>query len=446
VEFNEHILITQVNQSALKTFNTTSNAIINKPVKELLDEEGFNKLTQCINHLQKQTDHFCSTFIQGQICFIKAKKETFPAETTLSKYRFNGQDYYALFIRNVDDRVKDRQVIRKLSVETTMLREKVSAQSFDDIIGNSLPMLEAIKLVNQVAPMDSTVLIRGETGTGKELFARAIHKASQRKDKSMVTLNCAALPSELVESELFGHVKGAFTGAAASRDGRFLLAHKGTIFLDEIGELPLSLQAKLLRVLQEGEFEPVGSSKTQKVDVRVIAATNRDLEKEVEKGTFREDLFYRLNVFPLQVPPLKDRGEDILMLSEAFMEKFAKRSALSMSPLNEVHKHQLLAYHWPGNVRELQNIIERGVITHVDSKLNLTGLTPSATDQQTSSLSRNNLILTEPEMIKLEKTNIIKALNATNWKISGPDGAAALLQIPPTTLSSRIGKLTITRG
>jgi formate hydrogenlyase transcriptional activator len=326
-----------------------------------------------------------------------------------------------------------------------MLREKVSAQSFDDIIGNSVPMLEAIKLVNQVAPMDSTVLIRGETGTGKELFAQAIHKASQRKDKSMVTLNCAALPSELVESELFGHVKGAFTGASTSRDGRFLLADKGTIFLDEIGELPLSLQAKLLRVLQEGEFEPVGSSKTQKVDVRVIAATNRDLEKEVAKGTFREDLFYRLNVFPLQVPPLKDRGEDILMLSEAFMEKCAKRSALSMSPLNEVHKHQLLAYHWPGNVRELQNIIERGVITHVDSKLNLAGLT-SAIGEQPSSLSPNNLILTEPEMNELEKANIIKALDATNWKISGADGAAALLQIPPTTLSSRIGKLKITRG
>jgi len=442
VEFNEDLLITQGNQAALRTFKTKSDKFINKSVRDLLDPEGFRKLVQCVHHLEKQTEHFCSTFIQGHIGFIKSNSETFPAETTLSKYRFNNQDYYALFIRNVEDSVKDQQELKKLNVETTMLREKVSAHSFDNIIGNSPAILKTMKLVKQVAPMDSTVLLRGETGTGKELFARAIHKASRRKDKPMVTLNCAALSPELVESELFGHVKGAFTGATNSREGRFLLADKGTIFLDEIGELPLALQAKLLRVLQEGEFESVGSSETHKVDVRVIAATNRDLEKEVKNGMFREDLFYRLNVFPLFVPPLRERGEDIIILAEAFMEKFAKRSALSIDALNSVSRQRLLAYHWPGNVRELQNIIERGTITHVDGTFNPTALT-SITAEMPADKSTDDRIFTESERLELEKKNIIKALNATNWKISSGDGAAALLQIPPTTLSSRISKLGI---
>ncbi len=442
VEFNKDLFITQVNQAALKIFNSTSGEIINKSVKELLDHEGFSKLAQSLLHLQKQKDHFCSTFIQGQVGFIKSNKNSFPAETTLSKYAFDSKEYYALFIRNVEDRVKDQQALKMLSVETSMLREIVNAQGFDDIIGNSSVMLETNKLVRQVAPTDSTVLVCGETGTGKELFARAIHKASLRTDHPMITLNCAALPSELVESELFGHMKGSFTGANTSRDGRFLLADKGTIFLDEIGELPLSLQAKLLRVLQEGEFEPVGSSKTQKVDVRVIAATNRDLEMDVREGKFREDLFYRLNVFPLSVPPLRERGEDVLMLAEAFKEKFSKKSAIAIDPLNQVHKHRVLAYHWPGNVSELQNIIERGVITHVNGTLNIAELMPSSTTQNPSS-SSDNQIRTEHEMIELEKTNIIMAMEAANWKISGKDGAAALLQIPSTTLSSRIRKLGI---
>ncbi len=442
LEFNEEMLITQANQSALRTFKTQADFFIEKLVKDLLDEDSFGKLLQCVAHLQNQSDHFCSSFIQGHIRFIKSNNETFAAEATLSKYNHNEQKYYALFIRNVEDQVKDRQELSKLNVETAMLREKVSAQSFDDIIGSSTAVFQAIQLVNQVAPTDSTVLLRGETGTGKELFARAIHKASTRKEKPMVTLNCAALPSELVESELFGHVKGAFTGATATREGRFLLADRGTIFLDEIGELPLSLQSKLLRVLQEGEFEQVGSSKTHKVDVRVIAATNRDLEKEVEKGVFREDLFYRLNVFPILVPPLRDREEDIIILAEAFKEKYSKRSGLSMNPLDEVDKQRLMAYHWPGNVRELQNIIERAIITRVNGKLNLTALI-SIPAKLSIDNSTANRILTEPEMLELEKTNIINALTATNWKISGENGAAQLLQIPSTTLSSRIGKLGI---
>jgi transcriptional regulator with GAF, ATPase, and Fis domain len=301
----------------------------------------------------------------------------------------------------------------------------------------------ALQAVEQVAASDTTVLIRGETGTGKELFAQAIHKRSKRQNKTLITLNCAALPAELVESELFGHVKGAFTGAVVAREGRFLLADGGTIFLDEIGELPLPLQAKLLRVIQEGEFEPVGSSKTQRVNVRIIAATHRDLEQEIEQGKFRQDLFYRLNVFPIDVPPLRERGDDVILLAEAFLKKFAKRSALPVFQLDEAGKQKLLSYHWPGNVRELQNIIERCIITSQSGKLNLFSLLSSIPRPTAGFSAGDDRIYTEQEMTEMEKNNIIKALELTNWKVSGEDGAAALLQIPPTTLNSRITKLGI---
>ncbi len=443
IEFNEELLITQTNHSILKMLEVQTGSLIGKSIHELVDSTALKVLIQSINYLQKQQESSSSSLIQGVIGFIKSNDESFPAEATLSKYQFKNQDYYALFIRNVEDREKDQLQLKQLKVETTLLRERVGTNNFDDIIGDSPPMLRAIKLVNQVAPLNSTVLVRGETGTGKELFARAIHKASQRKNKIMVTLNCAALPSDLVESELFGHVKGAFTGATASREGRFLLADNGTIFLDEIGELPMSLQAKLLRVLQEGEFEPVGDSKTQKVDVRVIAATNRDLEKEVEKGRFREDLFYRLNVFPIQVPPLRQRGQDIIKLSEAFIEKFSKSMALSIADLGKVQKQRLMSYQWPGNVRELQNVIERGVITSVGGQLNLDSITFSKAESSLLEAPYDERVLTESEMVQLQKDNIIKALSTTDWKISGDDGAANLLQIPPTTLSSRINKLGI---
>ena len=443
MEINEHLVITQANQAALKTFRAKEQDFIGRSIREFFDVKSLQKITHCIVHLKQQKDFLPSTFIQGHLSCIRADKKTFPAETTISKYRFDDRDYHALFLRNVEDRVKAQQEFKLLNVEAIMLREKVRAHHFDNIIGESPEMLKALEAVQQVAPRDSTVLICGETGTGKELFAQAIHKASKRKDKPMVTLNCATLPSELVESELFGHVKGAFTGATTSREGRFTLADGGTIFLDEIGELPLPLQAKLLRVLQEGEFEPVGSSKTQKVDVRVVAATNRDMEKEINKGKFRQDLFYRLNVFPIDIPPLRERSDDIILLAEAFLGKYAQRAAITIGPLDEIGKQRLLAYHWPGNVRELQNIIERCVITSQGGKLNLTSLLPDTAKKLTADTPSEDRVLTEQEMSELEKQNIIRALDKVNWKISGEDGAAALLQIPPTTLSSRINKLGI---
>jgi transcriptional regulator with GAF, ATPase, and Fis domain len=326
-----------------------------------------------------------------------------------------------------------------------MLREKVREQSFDNIIGVCPKIVESLELVKQVAPTDSTVLIQGETGTGKELYAQAIHKTSKRSDKPLVTLNCASLPAELVESELFGHVKGAFTGASKTREGRFDLADNGTLFLDEIGELQLPLQAKLLRVLQEGEFEPVGSSRTKTVNVRVIAATNRDLKEQVQVRKFREDLYYRLHVFPVHIPPLRERERDVILLAQAFMDKYSKRTGQASYKMTEADHQCLLKYDWPGNVRELQNIIERAMIIKKGNRINLSPLLPSA--NKSSAMKQDNVdrIYTITEMRQLEKINITKALEFSNWKIYGVGGAAELLKIPPTTLSSKIKKLGIRR-
>ncbi|MGH7929605.1 MAG: sigma-54 interaction domain-containing protein, partial [Candidatus Binatia bacterium] len=300
--------------------------------------------------------------------------------------------------------------------------------------------------IEQVAVTDTTVLILGETGTGKELIARAIHGASRRRDKPLITINCAAAPAALMESEFFGHEKGAFTGATQKREGRFELAAHGTIFLDEIGELSLDLQAKLLRVLQEGEYAPVGSSHTRNVDVRVIAATNRDLNQRVKAGGFREDLYYRLNVFPIEVPPLRERGDDILLLASAFAAKFTQRLGRRIESLSDAHKKRLKAYLWPGNVRELQNVIERAVITSRDGRLNLeralpdTGVAPirelGMSEAMTKEVSER--ILQIRELQQLERKNILRALESTDWRVAGKEGAAALLGMNPSTLNSRI--------
>ena len=285
-----------------------------------------------------------------------------------------------LILRNVHDRVEAEQKIQSLTAETELLREELQALHHDEaLIGESQALRQVLRDIGQVAETDATVLILGETGTGKELVARAIHAASTRRARQLIIVNCAAIPATLIESELFGHEAGAFTGATKKREGRFALADKGTIFLDEIGELPLDLQAKLLRVLQEGEFDPVGSSSTKKVNVRVLAATNRDLEKSVREGQFREDLFYRLNVFPLRLPPLRERGDDVVRLASAFARRFATKMGRTIAPLTADYARRLKGYSWPGNVRELQNVIERAVITATDGQLNLDRALPEAT-------------------------------------------------------------------
>jgi transcriptional regulator with GAF, ATPase, and Fis domain len=292
-----------------------------------------------------------------------------------------------------------------------------------------------------VAATDASVLILGETGTGKELVARAVHDLSPRKTKPLVKVNCGAIPVSLIESELFGHEKGAFTGATGRREGRFATADGGTIFLDEVGEIPPDLQVKLLRVLQEGEFETVGGDRTRSVDVRVIAATNRDLEAMIREGKFRQDLYYRLNVFPLKVPPLRERGDDVEILARAFSERFSARLGRALTPLTAEDLARLRRYEWPGNVRELQNVIERAVITARDGRVNLDRALP----EPAAAPSGPPRILTAAELEALERRSIEAALEEAGGKVSGAGGAAERLGIPASTLSSRMKALGLRR-
>ncbi len=347
--------------------------------------------------------------------------------------------------------MESEQKIQSLTVETELLREELQALHHNgSLIGESQALKQVLRDIAQVAGTDTTVLIMGETGTGKELVARAVHAASARRERPLVTVNCAAIPATLIESELFGHEAGAFTGATKKREGRFSLADKGTMFLDEIGELPLDLQAKLLRVLQEGEFDPVGSSRTRKVDVRVLAATNRDLVAAVKQGTFREDLYYRLNVFPIRLPPLRERGDDVVRLASLFTKRFASKMGRILEPLTADGARRLLTYNWPGNVRELQNVIERAVITAEAGKLNLDRALPEAPSINQSGTDKTaslpSAILSAQELEELERTNILRALDAAKGKVSGEKGAASLLGLNASTLSSRMKALKIQKA
>lgn len=369
-------------------------------------------------------------------------------EGTISKYGNEQETFYTLILRNIEERLKAEDKINLLTTQTQFLEEEITAlTSSYGIIAEDQSMLNVLNQVQQVAQTDATVLINGETGTGKELVARAIHKASNRDDNPLIRINCGAIPVNLIESELFGHEKGAFTGATSSRKGRFLLADQGTIFLDEIGELPLELQPKLLRILQEGEFDPVGSSDTIKVDVRIIAATNKDLHTYSKEGKFREDLYYRLNVFPIEVPALRDRGNDICLIAQEMINRFSSKLNKLGTILTEQDKALLTAYQWPGNVRELQNLIERAVIISGNKQLNLEAIIPAGSkDKLVTVKATAARILTSEELANLEKENIVTALKKTGWKISGKNGAAALLKLPPTTLTSKIKALGIVRA
>jgi transcriptional regulator with GAF, ATPase, and Fis domain len=327
----------------------------------------------------------------------------------------------------------------QLEKENINLREELSqGQGFEKIIGTSDALNYVLFRVGQVAPTDATVLILGETGTGKGMVANAIHGLSGRKDRPMITVNCAALPANLIESELFGREKGAFTGAHARQAGRFEVADKGTIFLDEIGELPLELQSKLLRVLQDGEFERLGSAKTVKVDVRVIASTSRDLREEVRAGRFREDLFYRLNVFPVSIPPLRKRLDDIPQLVRFFTDKYARKMGRQINTIPKSAMNALQDYSWPGNVRELEHVVERAVITTTGPVLQIADrLEPlRASDETDSSLK---------DMAAMEREHILRVLTETGWKIEGAKGAASILNLHPSTLRFRIKKLGLKR-
>ena len=308
---------------------------------------------------------------------------------------------------------------------------------FEEIVGRSPALQRVLRQVEVVAPTDSGVLIQGETGTGKELIARAIHNLSGRLDRPFVKVNCAAIPSGLLESELFGHEKGAFTGAVMRKPGRFEVADKGTLFLDEVGDIPLELQSKLLRVLQEREFERLGSTRTQQVDVRVIAATHRDLKQMVEEGTFRSDLYYRLHVFPLTVPPLRDRREDIPLIVRHFVDKYAKRMNRCIETIPAKTMEVFTSYSWPGNIRELQNLIERAVI--LSPGISLRAPLEELKQEMTTPASGTNLSTLE----EMEREHVLRALRESNWVTGGPNGAAARLGMKRTTLAYRIRKLKI---
>ena len=330
----------------------------------------------------------------------------------------------------------------ELELERDYLREEVNvAMNSGHIVGSSLVLTQMLKRVAAVAETPASVLLQGESGVGKELVAHAIHAQSPRADGPLVKVNCASIPKELFESEFFGHVKGAFTGAHRDRVGRFQLADSGTIFLDEVSEIPLELQSKLLRVLQESEFERVGDDVTKTVDVRVIAATNRNLEAQIVKGEFREDLFYRISVFPVDVPPLRERGDDIIRLARHFLEKTCSDFGRAPMQLTRTQAEMLQSYSWPGNVRELKNVIERAVILSPRNvlRLDLSMSSPGADIRQAGSgKSPQEQILTESEMRKLQKNNLLAALKEADWKVSGPGGAAELLGVKPTTLADRI--------
>jgi len=337
----------------------------------------------------------------------------------------------------------------ELERERDYLREEVNdALNFGRIVGTSPALRRMLKRVEAVAETPASVLVQGESGVGKELVAREIHARSPRSDGPLVKVNCASIPKELFESEFFGHVKGAFTGAHRDRIGRFQLADGGTIFLDEIGEIPLELQSKLLRVLQESEFERVGDDVTRSVDVRVIAATNRDLERLIVDGEFREDLFYRLSVFPVEVPALRERGDDIVQLAQHFLEQTCKDFGREPMTLTRTQAANMKAYSWPGNVRELKNVIERAVILSPGKSLRLDLSMPGLKlddEEVVVTEPRGDDVLSEKDMRDFQKANLIKALEQANWKVSGSGGAAELLGVRPTTLADRIRTYEIKR-
>ena len=448
IELDDRLHITRMNPAGEKVFRCQADKMTGQGFRRFVSHQDADRLLTLIDELDGRPEGQQSRWIPGGLTARCPDGGVFPAEATLSRFELHRRKFTTLILRNVLDRVEAEQKIQSLTAETELLREELQALHHDEaLLGESPALRRVLRDIGQVAETDATVLILGETGTGKELVARAIHAASKRREKPLITVNCAAIPATLIESELFGHEAGAFTGATRKRAGRFTLADTGTIFLDEIGELPLDLQSKLLRVLQEGEFDPVGSSSAKKVNVRVLAATNRDLEKSVREGQFREDLFYRLNVFPLRLPPLRERGDDVVRLASTFACRFATKMGRTIAPLTADYARRLKGYSWPGNVRELQNVIERAVITAIDGQLNLDRALPEATTTL-SSFDRTSepspgIIRTAKELEDLERGNIMRALDVANWKVSGEKGAAKLLGINASTLSSRMKALKI---
>ena len=424
------------NHAAEQAFQYASDDILGKPVKLLLSE-SLNDLLD--DYMQQDTQSGSAIWIPEGHLALRNNGQAFPVEATLSCSIAAGKALYTFILRDIEARQKMELQAEALKDINRYLQQVT--QTIPDIkglVGASQGLREVMTAVQQVANTDATVLVTGETGTGKEVVVQAIHQLSQRKEQALIKLNCAAIPENLIESELFGHEKGAFTGALSRKIGRFELANGGTLFLDEIGEMELNLQTKLLRILQEGEFERVGGTETIKVDVRMIAATHRDLVQCVKDGTFREDLFYRLNVFPITVPPLRERKQDIEVLAQHFLKTYAKKFNKSVNVIPATAMAELHNYHWPGNVRELQHLIERAVILSTGINLVLGNWFQAVIENPGEELLQT--------MEEVEYHHIKSILDKTNWRISGNNGAADLLGLNASTLRSRINKLGIQRN
>jgi formate hydrogenlyase transcriptional activator len=437
VVFDREGRVLLFNRAAERVFRCTASAALGGQVDDLL-AQPLRKILADYQRADRADPALpAPTFIAEGQCALRADGESFAIEASLSCAEASGQVIYTLILRDIDERMKAQAEMRHLQGLNRCLEDELrSAKAGTEWVGASAGLRTVLQQVQQVAGTDATVLVCGETGTGKELIAEAIHAASPRKGKPLVKLNCAALPANLIESELYGHERGAFTGALARRAGRFELADGGTLFLDEIGELPLDLQAKLLRVLQQGEFERVGGSVTLKVDVRIVAATNRDFAQEVAAGRFRADLYYRLNVFPITLPPLRERRADIALLANHFLRGYAAKYGKRIEALSGSQAAVLSGYRWPGNVRELQHVIERAVILTQGTRLALGDWFSEAAPPPSA----------EPVTLEdADRAHILKVLGEAAWRVSGKGGAAERLGVKPTTLESRMKKLGITR-
>jgi PAS domain S-box-containing protein len=452
---------TFLNPAAAHMLGFDTNTLIGQPMHALLHHtrpDGYP--------FPKEKCPIYAAFKDGAVhhvddeVFWRKDGSSFPVDYTSTPIHKNGKLAGAVVVfKDITERKQAEQELRKAYAEVKQMKERLEAENvylqeeikvernFAGIVGQSHAMQQVLHQVELVAPTDASVLISGESGTGKELIACAIHEQSNRNERPLIRVNCAAIPRDLFESEFFGHVKGAFTGAVKDRTGRFELADGGTIFLDEVGEIPMELQSKLLRVLQEGQIERVGEEKTRTVDVRIVAASNRDLKDDIEAKRFREDLFFRLNVFPIEAVPLRGRIDDIPLLATHFITLICRRLNRPEPNLTQVNIKQLQAYRWPGNIRELQNVIERAIIVSTGKRLQFNLPSEGAESNTVSIVSagkvEENATFTETERLARDRANILTALRLTNGKMSGEDGAAELLGIKPTTLASRMKALGV---
>jgi PAS domain S-box-containing protein len=463
VAYHDDGTLVVFNRGAERILRCKASEALGTSVFRFATDEGLAAVQTAFERLRSTPDALITSAEAQALTAKRADGTIFYQDASLSRSESGGRTIYTVIFRDIDEYASAARAFERVRSEAAYLREELQEiHNFEEIVGSSRAMQKVFGDLARVAETDASVLIWGETGTGKELIARAIHARSPRRDKPLVKVNCAALSPGLVESELFGHERGAFTGAGDRRIGRFELADGGTIFLDEVGEIPPEIQVKLLRVLQEREFERAGGSHTLRVDVRVIAATNRDLPRAVAEGKFREDLFYRLNVFPLTVPALRDRGGDVALLAQFFLGRLAARIGRPITRIPEHALALLTRYAWPGNVRELENVIERAVILTRGSELEIDpamlGLGP-ATDPAPARPASPAPEAVAPapapvapivgaagSLAEIERQHMLATLRDTGWRIEGPHGAAQRLGLHPNTLRSRMKKLGIRRS